>query len=59
MAKRKKQGKSADAKERGTGDSALTTHRPHEPKKQPALLALSVVLFVLWFVFLLVTALRA
>jgi hypothetical protein len=28
----------------------------HEPAKQPTLLAVSIVLFALWFVFLLVTA---
>ena len=29
---------------------------PHPPAKQPVLLGISLVLFVLWFIFLLVTA---
>jgi hypothetical protein len=56
MGKRKRQEKGA--RERVVGDSALTTRQCHPPRKQPVLLALSVVLFALWFVFLLVTALR-
>jgi hypothetical protein len=29
---------------------------PHPPAKQPVILGISIVLFVLWFIFLLVTA---
>ena len=29
---------------------------PHPPAKQPVMLGISIVLFVLWFIFLLVTA---
>jgi hypothetical protein len=67
MAKRNKQqskaaqdgessGKSALAT-RQCHPSALATRQCHPPAKQPTLLAVSVILFALWFVFLLVTAL--
>jgi hypothetical protein len=36
-------------------ESALATRQCH-PKKQPVILAISIVLFALWFVFLLLTA---
>ena len=52
----KKAVKTANANGTPEGDSALATHQCHPPKKQPVLLALGVVLFALWFVFLLVTA---
>jgi hypothetical protein len=50
--------------ERGSDDVRATKlarathppHPPHPPKKQPVWLAVSVILFALWFVFLLVTA---
>jgi hypothetical protein len=51
MAKRDKRSKSDEA------GPAPATHAGKPPIKRPMLLAASVVLFVLWFVFLLVTAL--
>ena len=56
MGKRnKQQAKSAEsASGQAAGSSAL--RQCHPPAKQPTLLAVSVVLFALWFVFLLVTA---
>lgn len=38
----------------GTDDGPVIV--PHPPAKQPMLLGISIVLFVLWFIFLLVTA---
>jgi hypothetical protein len=66
MGKRNKQQAKVAANEaangNGAGNSALTTRQCHPrqlhlPPKQPTLLAVSIVLFALWFVFLLVTAL--
>ena len=56
MNKRAKK-KTRDVDEADADVSASATRQRHPPKKQPLLLALSVVLFALWFVFLLVTAL--
>ena len=39
------------------GEAARGTRPSHPPAKNPTLLAVSVVLFALWFAFLLVTAL--
>ena len=57
MGKReKKAAKVTNANGTPARDSALATRQCQPPKKQPILLAVSVVLFALWFVFLLVTA---
>jgi hypothetical protein len=57
MAKRnKQQSKGAQGGEL-SARSALATREGHPPAKHPTLLAVSVILFALWFVFLLVTAL--
>jgi hypothetical protein len=58
MAKNRKHAKSS------AGNSAAkvppgTTLAAHPPARHPTLLAVSVALFVLWFIFLLVTALAA
>jgi hypothetical protein len=58
MGKRdKKAAKPRGADGSGATQSAHAIHQPHPPKKQPVILAISIVLFALWFVFLLVTAL--
>ena len=58
MGKRDKKGpKGRDhTGENPSSQSAPATHLPHLPKKQPIWLAISIVLFAIWFVFLLVTA---
>lgn len=62
MSKRNKQRASGPAPGKPTGrESALSPSVAraitHSPAKQPTLLAVSIILFALWFVFLLVTAL--
>jgi hypothetical protein len=60
MAKRtKNHGSPNKPDHRGTAGSAsaAATHAAHPPAKNPSLLATSIVLFMLWFVFLLVAAL--
>jgi len=67
MSKRKKQRAAAERSGQSAGDSALATRQCHPtatchcdaPKKQPVLLAISAILFGLWFLFLVVTALRS
>ncbi len=57
MGKRDKKGsKGRETAVESSSQSSTTTHQPHPPKKQPVMLAISIVLFALWFVFLLVTA---
>ncbi len=57
MAKReKKQAKKARHEPAAPNESIETSRQDHAPKKQPVMLAISVVLFALWFVFLLMTA---
>lgn len=57
MGKRNKQNQKLAGNGGGSGESALVRRQCHPPAKQPTLLAVSIVLFALWFVFLLVTAL--
>jgi len=53
----KKVGKAPATESRGVVPAAAPAQRQRRlPKKQPVMLAISVVLFALWFVFLLVTA---
>jgi len=53
----KKVGKAPATESRGGVPNAAPAKRPrHAPKKQPFMLAISILLFALWFVFLLVTA---
>jgi hypothetical protein len=66
MNKRKKQragseasGRSVASSQKPVASGESQTHSAHLPKKQPALLAISAILFAGWFVFLLVTALSA
>jgi hypothetical protein len=58
-----KQNKQKAAATRPIGPSDLSNAGPHAvvhaPTKQPTLLAVSMALFALWFVFLLVTALSS
>jgi len=58
MGKRDKKGAKGreTAAENLSSQSASAMHLPHAPKKQPVWLAISIILFALWFVFLLVTA---
>jgi len=56
VGKREKKTKQAMVDEGRRGASGLPSMESHRPKKQPVWLAVSVILFALWFVFLLVTA---
>lgn len=58
MGKRDKKGAKGreNPSERPSGQVAPAMHEPHPPKKQPLWLAISVVLFALWLIFLFVTA---
>jgi hypothetical protein len=58
VAKREKKTKLATVDEGRRSASGVPSagEQPRPPKKQPVMLAISVVLFALWFVFLLVTA---
>jgi hypothetical protein len=56
MGKRNKQSARPTTGGQPIGNSALATRQCHAPAKQPTLFAVSLVLFALWFVFLLVTA---
>lgn len=57
MGKRDKKGARGreNPSEKLSDQVAPATHEPHPPKKQPVWLAISIILFALWFVFLLVT----
>jgi len=57
MGKRNKQSEKAAASPAVAGDAAIVPHHGHAPARQPTLLAVSIILFALWFVFLLITAL--
>jgi hypothetical protein len=67
VAKRKKPGKQSAKSAGGDAGPSREPHReperpaivPHPPQPNRALLAISILLFAMWFVFLLVTALRA
>jgi hypothetical protein len=50
-------GKKLDVKSADAPSGAVPTTHVHPPAKNPALLGLSIVLFLAWFVFLLVAAL--
>jgi len=54
--KREKKAKQAVADEGRLGAAGHPSREAHAPKKRPVMLAVSLVLFVLWFIFLLVTA---
>ena len=58
MGKREKKAKQAaiDEVRRSGSQPSLNIGQPHPPKKQPVMLAISVILFALWFLFLFVTA---
>jgi len=58
MGKRDKKGaKGRDTTgENPSSQSKPATSQPHSPKKQPVWLAISIILFAIWFVFLFVTA---
>ena len=58
MAKHKKAAKSG-RHETQPKESAPQALAAHPPARHPTLLAVSIVLFALWFIFLLVTALAA
>jgi hypothetical protein len=57
MGKRNKQSEKVAASAAAVGNAAVVPHQSHAPAKQPTLLAVSLILFALWFVFLLITAL--
>jgi len=57
MGKRNKQPEKMAASSKAAGDAAAITRPSQAPTRQPTLLAVSLLLFALWFVFLLVTAL--
>jgi len=57
MGKRNKQSEKAAASPAVAGHAAIVPHQGHAPARQPTLLAVSIILFALWFVFLLITAL--
>jgi hypothetical protein len=59
MGKRNKQSEKVAASAAGVGNTAIIPHQNHAPTKQPTLLAVSLILFALWFVFLLITALTS
>jgi len=57
MGKRNKQSEKVAAIPAASADAAVMPRHGHAPTKQPTLLAVSIILFALWFVFLLITAL--
>jgi hypothetical protein len=57
MAKRNKQAEKIAPESKNAGSAAAIANSSQAPARQPTLLAVSLVLFALWFVFLLVTAL--
>jgi hypothetical protein len=57
MGKRNKQSEKVASSPATIGDAAVMPRQNHAPAKQPTLLAVSIILFALWFVFLLITAL--
>ena len=57
MGNRNKHSEKAAASPAPIGDAAVMPGQPHAPARQPTLLAVSIILFTLWFVFLLITAL--
>ncbi len=57
MGRRNKQPEKVMTSTTGVGDAVIMHHQGRAPAKQPTLLAVSLVLFALWFVFLLITAL--
>ena len=63
MAKHRKNAGKAERKEAAGGKPALALEaaKPalHPPRRRPVLLAVSIVLFALWFAFLLLTALSS
>jgi hypothetical protein len=59
MGKRNKQRTATPSAHQPIRGEAPATPQCHPPKKQPILLAVSAILFVLWFVFLAVTAFSA
>jgi len=59
MNKHKKRAKDDRAKESSAAAPSGQPLPAHSPARRPILLAVSILLFVLWFVFLLVTALRS
>jgi hypothetical protein len=59
MGKRNKHPEKLAASPAAVSDAAAIPRHGQAPTKQPTLLAVSLVLFALWFVFLLITALSA
>jgi hypothetical protein len=57
MGKRNKHSEKMTASPAAAGDAAVIPRQGHAPAKQPTLLAVSIILFALWFIFLLITAL--
>lgn len=54
-----KQARSGPAPKSPAAGGSVTLAAAHAPARHPTLLAVSIVLFVLWFIFLLVTALTS
>jgi len=59
MSKRSKSAAKSTVADARPTPSDIPTSTAHPPRKNPALLAASILLFAAWFVFLLVTALTA